>query len=167
MASQVDKLHTCKHCLRVIIMEDQCKPPEKGGKRYCNILLPHTKEEARQAALEGCPLFKCFVYAFEEATTSENIWELVRFLTYRSQKSLVMTPRLFQIEVLKILQVNFKRDLALGLILGGFNLSRGIYEDDIYTSLSPIALLGYIILPLAFFHHSLSLALKVGVFYVF
>src|SRR5947208_2506114 len=66
--------HSCGHCQRIIIEEKDMK-----GWDFM-IPIPHTKEEARRAAAEGCPLFQLFVEAFAEGTTLSSLWRVVRAL---------------------------------------------------------------------------------------
>lgn len=59
--------HSCEHCQKIVLHEKFMK-----SWNYM-VKIPHTKREARAAAMQGCPLFELFAQAFVEGTTVDSI----------------------------------------------------------------------------------------------
>jgi hypothetical protein len=70
--------HSCKHCQRILI-----KPPLLRGEHGFRYRLPHTKTEARQAARDGCPLFKLFIRGYTIGSSARGARDLASGLRQR------------------------------------------------------------------------------------
>jgi hypothetical protein len=70
--------HSCKHCQRILI-----KPPAHRGEHGFRYRLPHTKTEARQAARDGCPLFKLFIKGYTIGSSAHGARDLASGLQQR------------------------------------------------------------------------------------
>lgn len=75
--------HSCRHCARIVVKHRNVTKWDDFTVR-----LPHTKSEAIQAAIEGCPLFWIFDDVFQKASLNSSIRTAFKSLSTRDTSHL-------------------------------------------------------------------------------
>lgn len=77
----VSKPHTCQYCNRIIITHHQLK--------HGLVSLPHTKQEARQAEADGCPVFRLLNGSWHRTNYDHGPGDLLKPFRFLSDPELL------------------------------------------------------------------------------